>query len=177
MLNLCNNMDAFALKYIMKVYVKRWVTQVSAPTDVVWTFFSNPANLQKITPEDMNFDMLTDLSNIKMYTGQLISYKVAPLAGIPLQWVTKIIAVEEQKYFIDEQLSGPFALWHHEHRFEPEEKGVKMIDTLHYALPLGIIGRLAHKIAVAKRIDHIFDFRQKMIDLHFAPENQGAQIR
>ncbi|NND33977.1 MAG: SRPBCC family protein [Saprospiraceae bacterium] len=154
----------------MKVFEKKWSTTIPAPMQLVWPFFADPVNLQRITPKDMNFRILTDLKEAEMYQGLIIRYKVTPLAGIPLNWVTEITAVQKDEYFIDEQRFGPFSFWHHEHRFTTVPGGVRMTDLLHYALPLGIIGRLTNRLVVAKRIDHIFEFRQQVIDEMFASQ-------
>lgn len=152
----------------MKIYEKKWTTVVPASLPEVWSFFSDPANLQKITPDDMNFEILTNLDGVAMYAGLIIRYQVSPLAKIPMNWVTEITAVESGKYFIDEQRFGPFAFWHHQHHFLETSKGIMMTDLLHYGVPLGILGRIANGIVVSKRIDHIFEYRQQVIDSHFA---------
>jgi ligand-binding SRPBCC domain-containing protein len=162
---------------LMKLQFKKWETVVAGSMDDVWTFFSNPANLQKITPEDMNFKVLSDIAGIQMYPGMLIRYLVSPLAGIPMKWVTEITAFEERRYFIDEQRSGPYAFWHHEHRFAPVDEGIMMTDLLHYALPFGIFGRMVNKFMVARRIDHIFEYRQKIIHELFPPVKAAIEMQ
>lgn len=154
----------------MKIYHKNWQTTVPGSMKDVWDFFSDPGNLQRITPDDMDFQILTDLKGLTMYQGMLIRYKVSPFAGIRMNWVTEITSVRQHSYFIDEQRFGPYALWHHEHRFESTTGGVLMTDNLHYALPLGILGQIANKIMVGKRIDHIFEFRQNIIKEIFRPK-------
>ena len=151
----------------MKLYQKKWTTLLHASLTEVWQFFSNPSNLQTITPDDMNFKVLTNLSGVDMYTGLIIKYEVSPLAKIPMNWVTEITAMQPGKYFIDEQRFGPFAFWQHQHHFSETSKGIMMTDLLHYAMPLGIFGRIANGIVVSKRIDHIFEYRQQVIDQQF----------
>jgi len=77
-----------------------------------------------------------------------------------LYWVTEIIHVEKPHTFIDIQLIGPYALWHHQHTFKAHEKGVLMTDTLHYRVGLGFLGTLANSLFVEKKIEEIFDFRR-----------------
>jgi len=98
----------------MKVYSLQTVQHINAPIEECWDFFSCPTNLQKITPEEMSFQ-ITDFDSKRMYPGQIIQYKVSPLLGIKLPWVTEITYVEENSYFIDEQRFGPYSLWHHKH--------------------------------------------------------------
>lgn len=102
-----------------------------------------------------------------MYAGQLIEYRVSPLLGIPLYWMTEITHVVEGKYFIDEQRFGPYALWHHQHHFREVEGGVEMTDIVHYKIPLGILGALADRIFVRQKLKQIFDYRFKAVSQLF----------
>ncbi|MGM8363031.1 SRPBCC family protein [Flavobacterium sp. ARAG 55.4] len=147
----------------MKVYSKQTIQHVNATLEECWAFFSSPANLQKITPQSMGFQ-ITDFDGKSMYAGQIIQYKVSPLLGIQLPWVTEITFVKENNYFIDEQRFGPYTLWHHKHFFEPAEKGVKMTDLVHYALPLGFIGRIMNTLVVKNKLKEIFEYREQKIN-------------
>ncbi len=127
-----------------------------------WNFFSSPLNLAEITPNDMAFKVTSQLSvDEKMYTGMIITYKVSPIAGINLNWMTEITQVVSEKYFIDEQRFGPFKFWHHQHHFKAIANGVEMTDILTYGLPFGFIGEMAHGIFVEKRLKEIFNYREK----------------
>jgi ligand-binding SRPBCC domain-containing protein len=142
----------------MKVYKKETVQHINASIEECWAFFSSPKNLQEITPKDMGFQ-ITDYDGKKMYAGQIIQYKVSPLAGLKLSWTTEITFVKDKEYFIDEQRFGPYSLWHHKHFFEPTENGVKMTDVVHYALPLGFIGRIMNALVVKNKLKQIFEYR------------------
>jgi ligand-binding SRPBCC domain-containing protein len=131
--------------------------------DVVWDFFSSPANLPKITPPEMGF-LITSPEQPEMYAGMFITYKVSPALGIKLDWVTEITQINNLKFFIDEQRRGPYSIWHHEHHFMEVEGGVQMHDILYYAVPLGFIGKLANLIFVKKKVEQIFRFREKRIN-------------
>lgn len=136
---------------------------IPADIDVCWDFFSNPNNLQKITPEYMRFQVLTEVPNL-MYPGLMIAYKVRPVLGIPLNWLTEITHVEHHRFFVDEQRVGPYAIWHHEHHFKKVAGGVEMTDIVTYKLPLGILGKLAHALFVGKQLDGIFEHRFKVVE-------------
>jgi ligand-binding SRPBCC domain-containing protein len=97
----------------------------------------------------------------------IITYKVSPLLGIKMDWMTEITTVKDKEYFIDEQRFGPFKFWHHEHHFEEIDGGVLMTDKLTYGIPFGIFGRLANTIIVAKQTQEIFDYRVKAVDEMF----------
>jgi ligand-binding SRPBCC domain-containing protein len=147
----------------MKLYKKETVQHINASIDECWSFFSSPRNFQKITPETMGFQ-ITDFDGKKMYAGQIIQYKVSPIPGLKLRWTTEITFVKDKEYFIDEQRFGPYALWHHKHFFEPTENGVKMTDVVHYALPLGFLGRLMNTLMVKNKLKEIFDYRVVKVD-------------
>ncbi|MBL0342217.1 MAG: SRPBCC family protein [Bacteroidetes bacterium] len=150
----------------MKIYSLHSQQQIPISLHEAWDFFSSPANLKTMTPPNIGFEITSAFSNEKMYNGQIITYIVKPLAGIPLTWVTEITHVQEPHYFVDEQRFGPYALWHHKHFFKEIKGGVEMTDHVHYALPLGILGRFANTILVENQLKQIFDFRfQKMKEI------------
>lgn len=139
-----------------------------------WDFFSSPKNLAVITPPEMGFQTLYVSGGEKTYAGQIIRYKVYVLPGVPVHWVTEITQVSELNYFIDEQRFGPYALWHHQHHFKEIEGGVEMIDEVNYAIPFGLIGRLANWLFVEQRVNGIFDYRFKMLENYFRSGNQPS---
>lgn len=113
----------------------------------------------------MKFVVTSDYNaDTKMYAGMIITYKISPLAGIKLNWMTEITQVKDHQYFVDEQRFGPYALWHHQHHFNEIEGGVLMTDILNYAIPYGVIGRLTNKLFVGKKIKEIFEFRRRAIE-------------
>ena len=128
-----------------------------------WDFFSSPGNLQKITPKYMGFDVLMEVPE-KMYEGLMIEYRVRPLLGIPMNWITEITHVKEHQFFVDEQRKGPYRIWHHEHHFETVDNGVLMSDIVSYELPFGILGKIAHPILVQRKLNEIFDFRFEIVE-------------
>ena len=131
-----------------------------------WDFFSSPANLDAITPPDLGFRILTPLPS-RMYEGQIIRYRVKLAPMIHVGWVTEIKAVEEGRSFIDEQRFGPYAFWHHRHLFEAVEGGVKMTDTVHYGLPFGPFGAIAHAVYVRRKLEWIFGYRKRILTEKF----------
>ncbi len=132
----------------------------------VWEFASSPKNLKKITPDYMLFN-ITSNNKDKIYPGMIISYNVAPILNIKLNWVTEITQVFENKYFIDEQRIGPYSLWHHQHLFELEDKKVKMTDIVTYKPPFGLLGRIANSLFIKKQLESIFEFRREKMDQIF----------
>ncbi len=141
--------------------------QLQCDIDTAWSFFCNPHNLSQITPGDMGFTVLTEMKEGPIYPGMEINYTVSPLFGIPLKWRTRITSVDHQKSFTDFQERGPYKLWNHYHEFIPNENGVLMKDTVDYALPFGILGRIAHALLVKKKLEKIFDFRYNVLDEMF----------
>jgi len=151
----------------MGFYQLHKTQKIPASIDQIWDFISSPANLKKITPEYMGFNITSKLLSEKMYPGMIISYKVSPVFGIKMTWVTEITQVKEKEYFVDEQRVGPYSMWHHEHKIEPIEGGVLMTDIVSYKPPLGILGSIANSILIKKQLKEIFDFRTVAMDKMF----------
>ena len=148
----------------MKAFHLNFTQSIPATLTEAWDFFSSPHNLSKITPPEMAFTVTSALPETqKMYPGLIITYKVSPMLGIKLNWMTEITHVAHEKYFIDEQRFGPYKFWHHQHHFTAIEGGVKMDDILTYGLPMGIFGQAANQLFVAAKLQDIFQFREKKV--------------
>jgi len=148
-------MATFSLKTVQKIPVD---------LDTAWEFFSNPANLQAITPSNLGFEILSKHHGSTMYPGQLIEYKVKPILGIPIYWMTEITHVQDKAYFIDEQRFGPYALWHHQHHFKIVDGGVEMTDIVHYRNPFSFLGTLANSLMIKSQLKQIFQYRFKVVE-------------
>ena len=148
--------------------VHRLTHQQTLPAELpaVWSFFSDAANLQTITPEYMRFRVTSGDLPDEIYPGQIITYTVSPILRIPLFWMTEITHVAPRKMFVDEQRRGPYRMWHHQHHFEACEGGVLMTDIVHYELPFWIFGELARPLFVSRQLNNIFEYRKhKMASL------------
>lgn len=154
----------------MAVYQINSCLELATSRDELWDFISSPVNLKEITPDYMGFDILTDPLPVKIYAGLMISYRVRPVLGIPMTWLTEITHVEEPFYFVDEQRSGPYALWHHEHRLKPTGRGVQMSDLVTYSMPAGPLGKLAHRLFVKEKLEGIFRYRELALEKRFGPK-------
>lgn len=135
-----------------------FVQDLPISLEEAWAFFSSPKNLNEITPPEMNFRILDELSE-KMYPGMFIRYRIVPFLGIPMYWVTELTHIREGEFFVDEQRSGPYKIWHHEHHFTPIPGGVRMTDKLYYDIGMGPLGWLAGQLFVHKQVRSIFDYR------------------
>jgi len=147
----------------MKTYVLEREQIISLSVEDTFAFFSDAYNLEKITPEFLNFRILTP-APIKMEAGTLIEYKLS-LFGIPFKWRTLIEEWDVNRKFVDTQIKGPYALWHHTHTFEELSPGrTLMRDIVRYRIPFGPIGRLAHWFFVERMLRIIFDYRARATD-------------
>jgi ligand-binding SRPBCC domain-containing protein len=132
----------------------------------VFAFFADAYNLETITPPFLRFRILTPRP-IPMAPGTLIDYRLR-LFGVPFRWRTRIERFEPGRGFVDAQIRGPYRLWHHTHEFERTAEGTHMRDRVRYALPLGVLGSVAHALAVRRMLDDIFAFRRRRIEEIFA---------
>ena len=131
-----------------------------------WDFFSNPKNLSEITPSNMGFNITSEIPN-QMYVGQIVTYRVAPILGIKLNWVTEITHINNKMFFVDEQRFGPYIMWHHEHLFLQKGDKVEMTDKVSFKVPFGILGRIMTPIFVIPQLKKIFNYRYKLLEQKF----------
>jgi hypothetical protein len=125
----------------------------------VFPFFGDARNLEAITPPLLRFRVLTP-DPIEMRVGTLIQYRLR-LHGLPISWLTSIQAWDPPHRFVDVQVRGPYALWHHTHTFAPDgDGGTVMRDVVRYAIGFGPLGDLANRLFVARDVAAIFDFRR-----------------
>ncbi|MBE0637542.1 MAG: SRPBCC family protein [Bacteroidales bacterium] len=129
-----------------------------------WEFFSNPKNLKTITPQFMGFDITSDIGTERMYAGMIITYRVSPILNISLKWMTEITHLREPHFFVDNQKSGPFSIWHHQHWFKEVPNGIEMTDIVNYSVGFGLPGRMAEKLIINRRVKEIFDFRYHKLE-------------
>jgi ligand-binding SRPBCC domain-containing protein len=146
---------------------EQWVPR---PLPEVLEFFSNAGNLEILTPAWLRFKILA--IPISMTAGTKIQYRIS-WHGLPLRWTTEILRWEPPREFVDLQLSGPYKLWHHTHRFEEERGGTRITDIVQYALPLGPLGWMAHALWVKRDVERIFDYRVARIEEMFQPAGEA----
>ena len=149
----------------MKIYTFSNKQNVPISLNQAWEFLTNSDNLAKMTPAEMNFQKIS-LDKRPLYAGQIIQYSVTPIFGIPAKWVSEITQIKEKQYFVDVQLYGPYAMWHHKHFIKEIEGGVEIEDLIDYKIPLGFLGQLLHPFIVKPKLEEIFAFRRaKLIQL------------
>ncbi len=153
-----------------KIHFIKQVQKIPVPAEEAWNFFSSPKNLAVITPPHLDFKITSELNGKEIYPGQIITYTVKPLLGIPLFWMTEISHVERHKLFVDEQRKGPYALWHHQHHFKAINGGVEMTDIVHYKIPFGPLGALGTPV-VKGQLNKIFAFRKQKVTELFGSLN------
>jgi ligand-binding SRPBCC domain-containing protein len=143
----------------MHVHVLRREQRLALPPEAVFPFFAEAANLEAITPPLLRFRVVTP-GPIEMGVGTFIQYALR-LRGMPVRWDTLIQEWDPPRRFVDVQVRGPYRLWHHTHELEPLEgdAATLMRDTVRYAMPLGALGELVHRLVVRRDLQEIFDFR------------------
>ena len=127
----------------------------------VFQYFSNPANLQKITPKYLDFKIKTK-PPFNMKRGQRFKYQLR-VRGIPINWTSLISSYDPPHSFIDQQIKGPYSSWEHTHTFKEENGGTMIIDEVKYSLPFGLIGKIINSLWVKRDLVAIFKYRREMI--------------
>ena len=133
---------------------------ISTEIEKAWEFIRTPRNLNRITPDDMSFEIVSDLPE-EMYNGLLIEYKI----GIPIigkqTWLSELKHIRDRHSFVDEQRFGPYKFWYHYHEIREVDSGICFVDRVNYIMPFGPIGAIARELYVKKQLNKIFDYRRE----------------
>lgn len=141
-------------------------TWLPRPLDEVFAFFSDAANLEKLTPDFLRFRILTE-QPVEMKPGALIDYRIK-VHGLPMRWRTRISVWEPPHRFVDEQLKGPYRMWIHEHSFREVDGGTEVRDVVRYRVPGWILEPVIHRFVVGPDVERIFQYRQEILEKLFS---------
>jgi ligand-binding SRPBCC domain-containing protein len=138
------------------------------PLERAFEFYGDALNLEPLTPPWLHFEVTTP-GEVTFRPGTLLDYKLR-LHGVPVRWRTRIETWEPPVRFVDTQVKGPYSLWEHTHLFEEVGDGATVIhDRVRYAIPLGPLGALAHRLFVRRDLERIFDYRSVAVSERLVP--------
>jgi ligand-binding SRPBCC domain-containing protein len=146
----------------VSVHVLERSQRVEVSVEQAFDFYVDARNLEPMTPPWLHFEVITP-ADVAMRPGTLLDYKMK-LHGVPVRWQTRIETWEAPVRFVDTQVKGPYSLWEHTHRFERDGKAATVIhDHVRYAIPLGPLGAIAHRLFVRRDLERIFDYRRDAV--------------
>ena len=146
----------------MRIHTLQREQELPGTPAEVFDLFADARNLEAITPPLLRFEVITP-GEVTMRVGTLIQYRLH-FHGVPVSWLTSIQAWDPPHRFVDQQVRGPFALWHHTHELFPSgDDGTRMRDTVRYAIGFGALGELAHRAFVRRDLETIFDVRRERV--------------
>ena len=146
----------------MKIYTLDRTEFLKVSLETAWDFFSDPNNLPRITPPELNLHITSETER-EIYPGMIIIYTITPIPFFRNTWTTEITHVDSPSYFVDEQRSGPYRFWHHKHFFTEADGQTRVRDLVHYSLPFGPVGRLANLFFANRKLDFIFNYRSAQL--------------
>lgn len=147
----------------MKIYRLRRSQKFNLTKEQAWEFFSDPKNLELITPKSLKLKIKNRLPRY-IHPGLLIILNIKPLFGIPMTWVTEVTYEEEPVFFIDQQRIGPFKFWHHQHMFTETYNGIEMEDVVYYSMKFRMLGRIIHSLFIKRKLKKIFDYKEQILN-------------
>ena len=110
---------------------------INAPVEEVFRFHERDDAFALLTPA---FPPVRVIS--KSAAGIQIGTRVE-LRVVVFRWVALHTVYEQNKLFVDHQISGPFSKWIHRHEFEADGRGTRLTDRVEYELPGG---RMVNKL-------------------------------
>lgn len=142
--------------------------RVEVPVGLAFDFYANSDNLEPLTPPWLHFEVTTPRP-LTLEAGALLDYRLK-LHGVPVRWTTLIETWEPPLRFVDSQIKGPYSLWEHTHLFEKDGDGATVIhDRVRYAIPLGPLGAIAHRLFVRRDLERIFNYRRDAVAERLVP--------
>lgn len=149
------------------MYTLKREQRVAASMEQAWDFLQNPANLDRITPADLRFRIVSTVPAI-MFNGLIVEYRITiPWAGTH-SWVTEIKHIREGHSFVDEQRLGPYRFWYHYHEIREDNGQVVLIDQVSYQPPFGLLGTILHPIYIRRTLERIFDYRRERLAFYLS---------
>ncbi len=141
---------------------------INRKLEEVFPFYASEKNLERLTPPFLHFLVLAKNTET-LQEGTLIDYRLK-LFGIPFYWRTQILHWQPPQQFVDQQLTGPYKLWHHTHRFEVLGSGTLITDRVRYQVPLGDLGAWVAGWKVKQMVKEIFSYRRTVLAEQIWPE-------
>ena len=152
------------------MYILERQQRVGATMEQAWDFLQNPANLDRITPSDLRFRIVTEVPAI-MHEGLIVEYRITiPLFGAHT-WVTEIKHIHPGHSFVDEQRLGPYRFWYHYHEIRQEGDAVLLVDRVCYQPPMGPLGQILHRLYIRRTLERIFDYRRKRLSTFLSADH------
>ncbi|MFT5288253.1 MAG: ligand-binding SRPBCC domain-containing protein [Planctomycetota bacterium] len=139
----------------MKRYDLKSQLRLERSVQEVFPFFTDPRNLEALTPSFLNFRVL-GMSTDEIGEGTEIDYSLK-LRGIPIRWRSQITDWNPPFDFVDTQIRGPYRFWHHLHGFQADGDATIATDHVTYAV---YGGGLVHRWFVRPELERIFDYRK-----------------
>jgi ligand-binding SRPBCC domain-containing protein len=153
---------------LSKIHLLERSQRVGVPVEQAFAFYGDSHNLEPLTPPWLHFEVTTP-GPLTLQAGTRLDYTLK-LHRVPVHWTTLIETWEAPSRFVDSQAKGPYSLWEHTHLFEPDGEGSTIIhDRVRYALPLGPLGAIAHRLFVRRDLERIFDYRRDAVAERLPP--------
>jgi ligand-binding SRPBCC domain-containing protein len=129
---------------------------IAAPVEEVFAFHERPDAIELLTPPDKKIEVVRREGGLE--SGAVVEFRI-PAGPLTLRWLAHHIAYEKNRLFIDEQRKGPFTAWVHAHKFKPEGCGTRLIDSIEFSLPGGLISEKLFGWAVRRELLKMFEYR------------------
>jgi ligand-binding SRPBCC domain-containing protein len=130
---------------------------IHASPERVFAFHELPDALERLTPPWAGSRVIEHAAALGVGARTVCGIRVAPFVWARTELVHT--ACERPRFFVDEQVRGPFRRWRHEHRVEPAEDGARLVDIVDVEPPFGLLGRALAPLLILPRLRKLFAYR------------------
>ena len=143
------------------------------PAEVEATFelFSDPHRLNELTPGWFDLAPISRTQQT-LAPGVEITYRLR-WRGLPVRWTSRITDWEPPYRLTYEQVRGPYPWFRHEHSFEAERGGTRVVDKVIYRAP-GV--RPIDRFLVRPDLQRIFRHRERAARRTLGASLPGLQL-
>ncbi len=131
--------------------------ELDHPVEEVFAWHTRPGAFERLTPPWESVRVVEREGGIRPGARVVLELRKGPAT---LRWEVEHGEFEENRLFVDTQVSGPFGAWRHEHRFEPLDGGrCALEDVIEWEAPLGSLGHAFGGQYIESNLERLFQFR------------------
>lgn len=150
-------------------------TRIAAPPERCFLLSLN-IDLHRQSTEGTKERVIAGTSHGLIGPGETVTFR-AKHFGLWLEHASVISAYHRPHYFQDRMIRGAFQTFEHDHYFEEQPYGTRMVDDLRFRAPLGIFGLVAERVVLKSYFRRFLEARNQVLKITAeSPENRWRPL-